>query len=185
MTEVIKTPVPPLPDRFPRLRKFGDIVADVTTRMGAVALGGIVLICGVNVVARYFFHDAISWAEEAMIYLMVFVIFSASTAVTWKGAHMHLDMLIRRLPSPIRKVVITIVTLFSIGLLLVLASASYEVVSKLFRFDQRSDGLEAPMWIPQGFVLAGLVLIAFMMLLRLIVVGANVQSAHIESEDLP
>lgn len=169
-------------ERFPRLRKLGDAIAEVSNRLGAVALFIIIAICGVNVFARYFFHSAISWAEEAMVYLMVFVVFSASATVTWKGAHMHLDMLITRLPVLLHKIAVTLMTLFSAGLLLVLAYSSYEVVSKLFRFGQLSDGLEVPMWIPQGFVFVGLFLISFMLLLRLIVVGAEVETSRIEAE---
>lgn len=175
--------IPPLrADRFPRLRRLGDIIADISTRLGGGAMLCIMVICGANVVARYFFHQAFSWAEEAMVFLMIFVIFSASAAVTWKGAHMHLDMLVKQFPNPIRAAVNVVITFFSAGLLLVLAWNSYSVVSRLFRFGQRSEALEAPMWIPQSFLMVGVVLIAVMMVLRLIVFGAGADGVNLDAE---
>lgn len=174
---------PPLrADRFPRLRRMGDVAADISTRLGGAALLCIMVICGANVVARYFFHQAFSWAEEAMVFLMIFVIFSASTAVTWKGAHMHLDMLVRQFPKSVRATINILMTLFSAGLLFVLAWNSYGVVSRLFRFGQRSEALHAPMWIPQSFLLIGVVLIALMMILRLVVFGATAEGTNLEAE---
>ncbi|MGR7995106.1 MULTISPECIES: TRAP transporter small permease [unclassified Xanthobacter] len=179
----LATAPPARADRFPRLRRAGDILSNVSTQLGAVALLCIVLICGVNVVGRYVFSHAFSWAEEAMIYLMVFVIFSSSAAVTWRGVHMHLDMLVKRLPAQLRAAVATFITFFSVTLLLVLAWNSFFVVSKLFRFNQRSDALELPMWIPQSFLMVGVILIAVMMVLRLVVFGPlAVDDAHSELE---
>ena len=169
-------------DRFPRLRRTGDIIADIATRLGGAAMLCIMVICGANVIARYFFHQAFSWAEEAMVFLMIFVIFSASAAVTWKGAHMHLDMLVKQFPRPVRAAINIVMTFFSAGLLLVLAWNSYSVVSRLFRFGQRSEALEAPMWIPQSFLMLGVVLIAVMMILRLVVFGAAAEGVNLDAE---
>lgn len=174
----------PQPERFPKLRKLGDLISYVSTQLGALALVLIMIICGLNVVARYFFHHAFSWAEEAMVFLMIFVIFSASAAVTWKGAHMHLDMLVKKFPKPARAAMNILTTCFSSALLLLLAWNSYDVVSKLFRFGQHSEALEVPMWIPQSFLLVGVIVIVVMMILRLVVFGAAAEGVHLESEDI-
>lgn len=156
------------------MRAFGDSAAWLSTRLATVALMGIVLICGVNVIGRYFFGAAISWGEEAMVFLMVFVVFASSAAATWYGLHMKLDVMLRRLPMVARRLVVIATSMFSSGLLLSLAWSSLDVVSTLYRFNQRTDALELPMWIPQSFVFGGLVIMAIMILLRLAVTGANV-----------
>jgi len=147
---------------------FGDFLSTLCTQLSGVALGIIVAICTINVIGRYVFGHAFSWAEEAMVYCMIFIIFFSSAAVTWKGRHLSLDMVLRKFPVPAQKAIVFGGTLASVALLLVLASTSGEVVAKLYRFAQRSDALEIPMWIPQGFVPVGLSLIALMMLLRLL-----------------
>jgi TRAP-type C4-dicarboxylate transport system permease small subunit len=60
---------------------------------------------------------------------------------------------------------------FTTGLIaiLVLGLISYgslEIVSTLYGFDQRSDALELPVWIPQSFLTAGFALMAVMLILR-------------------
>lgn len=162
---------------------FGDFLSTLCTQLSGVALSIIVAICTINVIGRYAFGHAFSWAEEAMVYCMIFIIFFASAAVTWKGRHLSLDMVLRKLPIPAQKAIVYGGTLASVGLLLVLASTSGEVVAKLYRFAQRSDALEIPMWIPQSFVPAGLSLIALMMLLRLLTHDPVPQGIDFTAED--
>jgi TRAP-type C4-dicarboxylate transport system permease small subunit len=56
----------------------------------------------------------------------------------------------------------------SIAVLTTIMGASYGIVALLKSFDQRSDALNAPMWIPQGFVTAGLALMALLMAVKLV-----------------
>jgi TRAP-type C4-dicarboxylate transport system permease small subunit len=50
----------------------------------------------------------------------------------------------------------------------VVTIASYRIVSLLYSFDQRSDALELPSWIPQSFVTAGLGLMALVIFIKLL-----------------
>jgi TRAP-type C4-dicarboxylate transport system permease small subunit len=65
-----------------------------------------------------------------------------------------------------------------VAVLGVLSASSFQVVSLLYRFGQKSTALEFPMWIPQGCVSGGFVLIAMMMLLRLAAFGARVSTSE-------
>ena len=59
-------------------------------------------------------------------------------------------------------------TLVLVGILVPVVIASYQVVTLLFQFDQRSDALQFPMWIPQGVVPVSLTLIILLALARLV-----------------
>ena len=120
--------------------------------MRAVALAVIVAINGANVVGRYFFGSPLPWAEELMLYLMIFVVFAGAAVATWRGAHIGIDALVTRLPKNIQRAAHVLMSFFSIAVLLTVAQAGYATVSILYGFDQRSDALEWPMWIPQSFV---------------------------------
>jgi TRAP-type C4-dicarboxylate transport system permease small subunit len=157
-----------------RLERIGDLVAQTCLVVAAISLFIIVGINGANVVSRYFFGMAWSWADEAMLFLMVLTVFSGAIAATWMGAHMQLDMLRERLTPRWQRAAIIFVAFFSVALLGVLSSSSFQVVSLLYRFGQKSSALEFPMWIPQGCVSAGFVLIAMMILLRLATFGARI-----------
>jgi TRAP-type C4-dicarboxylate transport system permease small subunit len=162
------------------LQSLGDGISYACLVFAAIALFVIVGICGANVVCRHFAGFAFSWGEEAMLFLMILMIFAGATAAAWQGSHMHLDMLVRRLPSVWQKTAIFAGAAISVVLLLTLSTASTEVVSALYRFDQRSVALAFPMWIPQGSVVAGFAMMAIMIVLRLIVLGAQLPKTEAE-----
>ena len=93
---------------------------------------------------------------------------------------MRLEMFIERMPAGWQRAAIVFTALFSAAMLGLLSTSSYQVVSLLYRFGQKSTALEFPMWIPQGCVLAGFALIALMMLLRLAIHGARLSQPEFE-----
>jgi C4-dicarboxylate transporter, DctQ subunit len=135
--------------------------------IAAIALLGIVLINGANVVARYFFGSPFSWAEELMLFLMILGVFSGAVAVTWRNIHIRIDTLVERLPPAIRGVVTVLASIASITIMAIVVVASSQLVALLQEMDQRSDALQAPSWIPQSFVTVGLTLMALMVAARL------------------
>lgn len=170
----------PSPRAISVLRSIGDGISYACLVFAAIALFVIVGICGANVVCRHFAGFAFSWGEEAMLFLMILMIFTGATAAAWQGSHMHLDMLVRRLPPVWQKVSLVAGAAISVVLLLTLSIASNQVVSALYRFDQRSVALDFPMWVPQGSVVAGFVMMAVMIVLRLVVFGAQLPKTEAE-----
>lgn len=154
------------PNRF--INSLCDGIAHACLVIAALSLLCIVAINGANVVARYFFGRAFSWAEELMLYLMILGVFSGAVAVTWRNLHIRIDTLVERIPPTMRRVVTVIASLASIGIITVVMVASFRLVALLQSMDQRSDALHAPSWIPQSFVTAGLGLMALMMVAKLV-----------------
>jgi TRAP-type C4-dicarboxylate transport system permease small subunit len=155
------------------IRLIGDAVADTCAVGAASALLIIVAICSVNVLRRYIFGSAWSWAEEAMVYLMIFIVFAGAISVTWRNAHMRIELIVDRLPTAYRTAAVLLCTVIAIGVLAVMSVFSSEVVFTLYSFDQKSDALEMPMWIPQSFVAVGFGLFAILMAFRLCVFGVS------------
>jgi TRAP-type C4-dicarboxylate transport system permease small subunit len=162
------------------LERFGDLVAQTCLVVAAIGLFTIVVINGGNVVSRYFLGMAWSWADEAMLFLMVLTVFTGAVTATWRGAHMQLEMLLEPLAPRWQRAAIIFAAFFGVAVLGVLSSSSYQVVSLLYRFGQKSSALEFPMWIPQGCVSAGFVLIAMMTLLRLATFGARMSRSEFQ-----
>ena len=104
-----------------------------------------------------------------MLYLMIFVVFIGAAIATWRGAHIGIDALVIRLPLALQRLAHIAMSLLAIAILLTIAYAGYTTVSTLYAFDQRSDALEWPMWIPQSFVVGGLTLSAVLIALRFFV----------------
>ena len=57
---------------------LGERIAGIGLWVGAVALLMIVVLNAINIVMRYFFRNPLSWAEEAMLYLMIFGVYIGS-----------------------------------------------------------------------------------------------------------
>ena len=155
------------PNRF--INWLCDGIAHACLVIAGLSLLCIVVINGANVIARYFFGRAFSWAEELMLFLMILGVFSGAVAVTWRNLHIRIDTLVERMPPAIRRTVMVIASLASISILAVVMVASFRLVSLLQSMDQRSDALNAPSWLPQSFVTIGLGLMALMILARLVV----------------
>jgi C4-dicarboxylate transporter DctQ subunit len=160
-TEPVVAPSGPIEQLF-------DWLSRLCLALAAAALLCIVAINGSNVVARYFFGSPFSWAEELMLFLMIFSVFSASVAVTWRNLHIRIDTLVDQLSPVLQRLTRVIAAVASIAILSTAMMASFRIVSLLKGFDQRSDALDAPMWIPQSFVTIGLALIALTIAARLV-----------------
>jgi TRAP-type C4-dicarboxylate transport system permease small subunit len=149
------------------LQAFGEHAGALGLWLAAAALLVIVAINGANIVLRYFFLDALSWAEEAMNYLMVFSVYAGAISVAWQQAHIRIDAFLNLAPLRYRRAAHAASTLVLVAILMPVTIASSSVVQQLFQFDQRSDAMHLPMWIPQGIVPAALFLIIVMSLLRI------------------
>jgi TRAP-type C4-dicarboxylate transport system permease small subunit len=159
------------------LLRLGDAFATGCLGIAALALVTIVLINGANVIGRYFLSAPIEWAEELMLFLLVLIVFAGAAAVTWRNQHIRVDLLLVHLPLAWRRAATLLGAAITVGTCAVIGSASLEIVSMLRLFDQRSDALEFPVWIPQAFVLLGLGLVAVLTVLRLLATGLDLPEA--------
>ncbi|MDR5653404.1 TRAP transporter small permease [Ruixingdingia sedimenti] len=161
--------VPAATPAFPALvLRIGDFLSTLCKQVAGAALVIITLICTLNAGSRYLFNHAFSWAEEAMVYLMILVVFAGSASVTWMGLHLKLDLMLRSLPATAQRVIVVATSVGSAALLVLFATQSQRVVERLWRYNQKSEALGIPMWVPQGIVMVGLYLIALMLMLRLL-----------------
>lgn len=67
--------------------------------ISATSISVMLVICFSNVVARYVFHDAISWADEVEVCLLAWATFVGSAAAFKRNLHYGMDFLIVRLPE--------------------------------------------------------------------------------------
>lgn len=148
---------------------LGTRIADIGLWTGAAALLAIVALNAVNIMLRYFFRSPLSWAEEAMLYLMILGVYVGAISVAWQQAHIRIDAILDFAPPTRRKILEVISTGVLAAVLIPVVFASFRVVSLLFDFDQRSDALHFPMWIAQSVVPVSLLLIIVMSLLRVFV----------------
>jgi len=122
-----------------------------------------------NIIGRYFLSISLSWAEEAMLFLMIGCVFLGAAPVGWMGRHIRMDVVVSWLPSPARRAFELFSDLVTMTTCVALAVFAWPVVSMLEELDQRSEAANIPLVIPQAVVPLGLLLMAMLIAVRLIV----------------
>ena len=140
----------------------------VTRSLSAILLFASVLLNFTNVIGRYFFSVSISWAEEAMLFLMVGCVFFGSCAVAWHGRQIRMDVIIGMMPARIHELLNLLAELAFVVTAGVLTVFAWPVIMDLWAFDERSEAANFPLVIPQGLVPIGLSLMALLVVVRLV-----------------
>jgi TRAP-type C4-dicarboxylate transport system permease small subunit len=126
-----------------------------------------------NIIGRYFLSVSLSWAEEAMLFLMIGCVFLAAGPVGWAGRHIRMDVLVSLLPARARVAFEIFSDLVTIATCVALAIFAWPVVTMLAEFDQRSDAANIPLVIPQAALPLGLALTALLIAVRLCLNGVR------------
>ena len=91
------------------MEKFTQIVTVVSNIISWTAYGASVFVAALitsdiilHVFFRYVLNNSLQWAEEAGIYLMIWMVFLGSSLLMKKSEHITLTALVRQLPLKIR-----------------------------------------------------------------------------------
>ncbi len=141
----------------PKALHFG-IVTLPRFIIGVMILVGIAINFG-NVIGRYAFLSPIIWAEEIMIYIMVWTVFVGSILVSYEGQHLKMDFFSIMLPSPYKEIINFIATVSILAVCLFVIPNNWTVVDLMWTNDQRSVVAELPMVIPHFALLLGFIMI--------------------------
>ena len=124
-----------------------------------------------NIIGRYFLSVSLSWAEEAMLFLMIGCVFLGAGPVGWAGRHIRMDVVVALLPERARKAFDIFSDLVTIATCVALAIFAWPVMTMLSELDQRSQSANIPLVIPQAALPLGLLLMALLIAVRLFVQG--------------
>jgi C4-dicarboxylate transporter DctQ subunit len=154
------------------LRGANALLAVLRVAAGAMLVAS-VAINFANIIGRYFLSVSLSWAEEAMLFLMIGAVFLAAAPVGWLGRHIRMDVVVSLLPPRARKFFELFADLVTIATCVMLAVFAWPVITMLTELDQRSESANIPLVIPQALVPLGLLLMALLIAARLIVQGVR------------
>ena len=133
--------------------------------IGSLILFGIAINFA-NILGRYLFLAPIVWAEEIMIYSMVWMVFIGAVLVSWDGHHLRMDFFSIMLPSPFKEIMnFAGVVCFLLVCIFVLPQ-TFTVTELMYRLDQRSVVAEIPMVIPHFAILLGFIMMFIVIVWR-------------------
>ena len=113
-------------------------------------------ITGYSVVQRYFFGTPLTWTDELSGFLVVGIVMLGTAETLRRGEHISVDLLSSQATGFLKKLVGVwgyASTAFVAGVLFL---SGWAAVEFSWTIGVYSDGyLEAPLWIPQSFLLIG------------------------------
>ncbi|HEY2137646.1 MAG TPA: TRAP transporter small permease [Xanthobacteraceae bacterium] len=137
-----------------------------------VMLVGSVAVNFANIIGRYFLAVSIPWAEEVMLFLMIACVFLNCGLVGWSGRQIRMDAFVSLLPPGPRAIVELVSEIVVIATCIAVAIMCWPVVSMLAELDQRSQGANIPLVLPQSAMPIGFLIMAFLIAVRLVATGA-------------
>ena len=139
---------------------------------GPRAVAAVLILIGIainfaNVVSRYLFNFALFWAEEIMVFLVVWCVFLGVVAVAFQGGHLKMDLVSTRIPSPWKEIIngVTAAALVVCGLFVVVQS--WTAITLFAESGDVSVTASVPMVIPHLALLIGIGLMVLAVLVRL------------------
>lgn len=115
------------------------------------------------------------WADETLLFTMVWGVALGLYAVTLRGGHLAMDLAVQFLPARLRhfvQVLVATVSFVLIGYVVVQSCAFIRAVAAV---DMRSMAAQIPMTIPHAGVLAGFLLMMLALAVRGVVAVGRMQ----------
>jgi TRAP-type transport system small permease protein len=109
------------PEQEGSMEKLAAVFKHIINVLMALCLAAMAIFVFGNVVLRYFFDSGITWSEEMSRYLFIYLVFFGAIAALKDNEHLGVDILVRRLPLSLRRIVyvisngIVLYTLYLLG----------------------------------------------------------------------
>jgi TRAP-type C4-dicarboxylate transport system permease small subunit len=136
-------------------------LAAIRLALGSLVLAGVALNFA-NVVGRYVFWRPIIWAEEVLVFAMVWAVLLGAILVTWENQHLRMDAVFHLTPPRLHRWLNLVSTAAFLGAAVFVLVQSVRVVALVASTGQRSVVAEIPMTVPYGAlpVSFGLIVVA-------------------------
>jgi TRAP-type C4-dicarboxylate transport system permease small subunit len=136
--------------------------------LAAVLVLAMLAITSYGVLMRYVLDAPVTWSDELAGHLVVAMVMLGTADALLRGEHISVDLLTDRLRGRARTAVAVWGMLCVLALAAALGHAAVLTIGFSYDFGMYSEGyLEAPLWIPQSFLLVGAVLLGLAALARI------------------
>ena len=125
---------------------FDRVLAPVEALMMVLAMTTVVSVITVQVVLRYVFNESLSWAEELVRYVIVWMSFLGAGMGVARGAHISMGLMVSVLPGRFAIYAMRAGHVGAMVFALFLLVAGLEHVTTVKGFGQVSSAMRTPMW---------------------------------------
>ncbi len=144
--------------------------------LGLMMLAGVAINIA-NVIGRYLFNAPIFWAEEILVYMMIWAVFIGLPAIVIENAHLRMDLFYAMMGARFRRAIDGLVTAVSLACGVFGVTTSWQVVTLLGSNRQTSVAAGAPMALVHASLLTG-----FALMLLAVAIGPFLPRAKLPEE---
>ena len=137
---------------------MGTFIARLEETIIALLLAAMTLVTFTQVVLRYFFNSGFVWALELTIFLFAWLVLFGMSYGVRVGAHIGVDLVVKKLSPPVAKVVGLIAIALCMFYAAVMTIGGYQDIDLLLLIGIEAEDLPIPLWtakliLPLGFAL--------------------------------
>ena len=121
----------------------------------------------VNVVARYVFFKPIFWAEEVLIFIVIWTVFIMAGSITYRGAHLCMDLIYNTLKPGLKIVINCLITVTFLACAIFTVVQSWKVLTLHYHHHSVTAATEIPLVLPHAALLFGFGFMVLAVLVRL------------------
>ncbi len=104
----------------------------------------------VNVVARYVFFKPIFWAEEVLIFIVIWTVFIMAGSITYRGAHLCMDLIYNTLKPGLKIAINCLITVTFLACAIFTVMQSWKVLTLHYHHHSVTAATEIPLVIPHS-----------------------------------
>lgn len=113
-----------------------------------------------NIIGRYLFLAPLPWAEEVLVFLVIWGVCLGASAVTYDNRHLDMDLFAVRFPRKLRTMLEIVQLVAMVGFCAFTAVNAWTIIALMARNGQVSITAGIPMTIPYAAFVTGFTLIA-------------------------
>jgi len=121
----------------------------------------------VNVIARYVFSDPIFWAEEILIFIVIWAVFVVAGSITYRGGHLNMDLVYSGMSPFWKRVINILIALTLVACTVFAVMQSWKVIALHYRNHGVTAGTDIPLVLPHSALLFGFSFMALAAILRI------------------
>ncbi len=120
-----------------------------------------------GVISRYLLRRPPDWAEEIVIYLIIWAVFITASILAEEKGHVAATLIVERFSMKTRRYLAVFNGLVALAFCVAVSILGFKIVSAAYLNDERSlTALRFPVWIPYLSVAAGCTLVALRYAIR-------------------
>lgn len=101
----------------------------------------------INVIARYLFSNASTWAEEAIRYAVIWVTFYGGSLCAKNKMHVGIDIFVQKTPPQVTKILLALAQVCSAFFTAFITYYGWVATQLIIETAQKSPAMLMPMWI--------------------------------------